>query len=397
MISNTIILKPGKEKPLLRRHPWVFSGAIGEVKGKPASGDCCVVRSAGGEVLGSGMWSEESQLKVRMYAWAEEREMDEAWFREKLAEAREYRDLLRIANVSNAQRLVFSEADGMPGLVVDQLGDGLVIQITTWGMETRKAMLVDVLKDMLQPAFLFEDASAETREKEGLPTNSRFLFGAEAASDLVIEEHGIKYQVQLEGGQKTGFYIDQRENRKLIREYAAGKAVLDSFSYSGGFALNAAQAGAESITVVDSSADAISLVEQNIALNGLGESDFELYEADVFQQLRRFRDGRKSFDLIVLDPPKFAPIARYKEKAARAYKDINLLAFKLLKPGGILFTFSCSGGVDRDFFQKVVADAAVDAVVQTRIIADMAQAADHPVALNFPESRYLKGMVVRRD
>jgi 23S rRNA (cytosine1962-C5)-methyltransferase len=296
------------------------------------------------------------------------------------------------AGVTGGLRLVHGESDGLPGIIADRYGDTVVVQLLSTGAERWRDAIADALAALPGVARVIERSDADVRALEGLEPRSGLLRGAAANGPLIVHEHGLKFGVDAGHGHKTGFYLDQRDNRLLLRGLARGKAVLDCFCYSGGFALNALAGGAAAVTAIDSSGPALAAAQANTALNQL--NDAEWLEADVFQTLRKFRDGDRKFDIIVLDPPKLAPTAAHAEKAARAYKDINLLAFKLLNPGGRLMSYSCSGGVSPDLFQKIVAGAALDAGVDARIERWLHAAADHPVALNFPEGEYLKGLLL---
>jgi 23S rRNA (cytosine1962-C5)-methyltransferase len=295
-----------------------------------------------------------------------------------------------------AQRLVHAESDGLPGLIVDRYQEWLVVQFLSCGVEYWRQALLAGLVELTGAGNIYERSDADVRQLEGLPTRIGLVHGSDLPVKIWVKEHGLEFAVDICNGHKTGFYLDQRQNRLLLRDFAAGKEVLDCFSYTGGFLLNALKAGAKSALAIDASFEALELAKENALHNGLADNPLEWLQADVFQALRSFRDQRRSFDLIILDPPKFAPTAAQAERAARGYKDINLLALKLLRPDGVLFTFSCSGGISPDLFQKIVASAALDAGVEAQIIQHMHQAPDHPIALNFPEGEYLKGLVVRR-
>jgi len=387
---NKLILKAGRDKSLKRRHPWVFSGAMAKVQGSPGPGETVGVWSATGEFLAVAAYSPESQIVARVWDW-KERAIDGAFFKERVARAVEQRRAL--IGETEALRLVHGESDGLPGVVADRYGDTVVLQLTSAGADRWRDAIADALLEASGVARIWERSDADVRQLEGLPPVTAALRGAREPTRIVVSENGLKFGIDLERGHKTGFYIDQRDNRRRVRELARGREVLDGFCYSGGFALNALTGGAKSVTAIDSSADALGLARSNAELNQLAQAEW--LEGDVFLLLRRFRDQARSFDLIVLDPPKFAPTAAHAEKAARAYKDINLLAFKLLRPGGLLATFSCSGGVSADLFQKIVAGAALDAGVDARIIERLGAGLDHPIALNFPEGDYLKGLVCR--
>jgi 23S rRNA (cytosine1962-C5)-methyltransferase len=390
-----LILKPGREKSLLRRHPWIFSGAVKEVLGSPASGEVIPVFSSKNEFLAQIAYSHQSQITGRVWSFLEEARIDKNFIQERISAALQLREELNFGSCTNAIRLVHAESDGLPGLIVDRYGDVLVVQYLSAGVEAWQGQIADILLDLTGSSAVFERSDAEVRALEGLEERVGLIAGAPFRDPVMIEEHGLNYRVPVQFGHKTGFYLDQRRNRLAIRPFARGKEVLDCFSYSGGFSLNALAGGAEAVTAVDESASALQLLEENLEENSFDRERVTTIQADVFKQLRKFRDQGRDFDLIVLDPPKFAPTRSQAQKAARGYKDINLLAFKLLRPGGVLFTFSCSGGIDSDLFQKIIAGAALDASVDTQILGRMRQDADHPVALNFPEGEYLKGLVCR--
>ena len=389
---NRLILKPGREKSLKRRHPWVFSGGIAKVEGKPQLGDTVEVYSADAAFLAVAAYSPESQIRARVWAWTAG-DIDAGFFAQRIARAA----AARSSAAADGVRLVHGESDGLPGVVADRYGDTVVVQLLSAGAERWRGAIADALAALPGVARVIERSDADVRELEGLPPQSGLLRGEASGTPLVVREHGLEFAVDAVQGHKTGFYLDQRDNRWLLRGLARDRAVLDCFCYCGGFALNALAGGAKSVTAIDSSGPALAAARANAARNKLvnDESRVEWLEADVFQSLRKFRDAGRRFDLIVLDPPKFAPTAAHAEKAARAYKDINLLGFKLLNPGGALMTYSCSGGVSPDLFQKIVAGAALDAGVDARIESWLHASADHPVALNFPEGEYLKGLVLR--
>ena len=384
-----LILKPGREKSLKRRHPWVFSGAVARLEGEPQPGSTVAVRSATGEILAQAAYSPESQIRARVWSWAEDA-VDDAFIAARVRAAALRRAELELAGASDSIRLVHAEADGLPGIVADRYGSVVVLQLLSAGAERWRAAIVGALAGLPGVTGVWERSEGDARGLEGLPEHVGLAHGA--VPDAVdVVEHGVRYRIALADGQKTGFYLDQRDNRALVRTLASGADVLDCFCYTGGFALNAAAAGANRVLAVDSSAPAIAAARSNATLNGA--TTIEWQEADVFQLLRRLRDQGRQFDVIVLDPPKFAPTAAHAERAARAYKDINLLGFKLLKPGGRLMTYSCSGGVNADLFQKIVAGAALDAGADARIERWLHAAPDHPVALAVPESEYLKGLL----
>jgi 23S rRNA (cytosine1962-C5)-methyltransferase len=394
----SLILNPGREKSLLRRHPWVFSGAVSRVAGEPASGETVDLLAADGQFLGQAAYSPTSQIRARLWTFDPSEPVDEDFFRRRLQRAISARSSLLSALCSplSALRLVYAESDGLPGLIVDRYADTLVLQSLTAGSEYWKDTLADLLVELTGLKDLYERSDADVRTLEGLPPMAGPLRGNVPASPFPILENDLKFNVNPATGHKTGFYLDQRLNRLRVRTLAAGRDVLDCFCYTGGFTVNALAGLAKSVLSVDSSAEALALCRENVQLNDLPLDRHQTMEGDVFQLLRRFRDEGRSFDMIILDPPKFAPTAAQAEKAARGYKDINLLAFKLLRPGGLLITFSCSGGVDAALFQKIVASAALDAGVEAQILEHLTQGPDHPVALNFPEGAYLKGLVCRK-
>jgi len=401
---DSLILKPGREKSLLRRHPWIFSGAVERVEGGPASGATVDLLSSGGEFLARAAYSPASQIRARAWTFNPAEQVDADFFRRRIRSALQARaawglslalpqgDGLGVREYSDDYRLIHAESDGLPGLVVDRYGKTLAMQCLTAGAEFWRESIADILLDETGLSDLFERSDADVRELEGLGARVGPLRG-NPPQRLTILECGSRFVVDLAHGHKTGFYLDQRENRRRVRELAQGREVLDCFCYTGAFTVNALKGGASSILAVDSSADSLALARENLALNDLPAEAVTFAEGDVFQVLRRLRDEARLFDLIVLDPPKFAATAAQAERAARGYKDINLLAFKLLRPGGLLVTFSCSGGVDAALFQKIVAGAALDAGVEAQILEHLSQAADHPVSLHFPEGAYLKGLV----
>jgi len=386
-----LVLKPGREKSLRRRHPWVFSGAVAQVVGDLGSGETVAVVSANGEQLAVAAYSPKSRITARVWDWANS-VIDPEFFSRHIARAVAARGQTDSAGASDSMRLVHGESDGLPGVVIDRYGDTAVVQLLSAGAERWREAIADALMAVSGVSRVWERSDADVRALEGLEARSGWLRGG-PAGPVAVEEHGLRYALDIEHGHKTGFYLDQRANRLRLRALAARGDVLDCFCYSGGFALNALAGGATSVMAVDSSGPALEQARANEQANGL--SGVQWVEGDVFQTLRRLRDEGRHFDVVVLDPPKFAPTAAHAEKAARAYKDINLLAFKLLCAGGVLMTYSCSGGVSADLFQKIVAGAAIDANVDARIEDWLHAAADHPVALNFPEGEYLKGLLCR--
>jgi 23S rRNA (cytosine1962-C5)-methyltransferase len=397
-ISGSLFLKRGREKPVRNRHPWVFSGAITRIEGDPQPGDLVAVRTAGGDYLATAYFNRRSQIQGRILTWDEDDVLDETFWRNRLQSALDLRTLLQLDADTNTFRLVNAEADGLPGLIVDRYDDVLVMQCLTAGVEKRKELLTSLLVEMLQPRIIVDRSDAPVRSKEGLPLATTIVHGSdEALGELIVKENGLKFAVDVIGGHKTGLYLDQRDNRLLAcaPRFVKDRDMLNVFAYTGGFGVYAARSGAKSVVHMDSSADAIKSAEANMRRNGYHRRQDEYVVADAFQQLRVYRDEGRQFDMIVLDPPKFAANRGDINKATRGYKDLNWLAFRLLRPGGILATFSCSGHISADLFQKVIFGAAIDAERDAQIIGTLTQSADHPVALTFPESAYLKGLLCR--
>jgi 23S rRNA (cytosine1962-C5)-methyltransferase len=388
-----LILKAGREKSLLRHHPWVFTGAVEHLKGEPASGETIEVRANDGRFLAWAAYNPSSQIVARVWSWREGTRIDGGFFREALAASIRMRET--VLPGANCVRLVHGESDGLPGVIVDRYADTIVVQLSSAGAQYWRDTIADLLVEVTGVPNVFERSDADVLELEGVPTRVGVLRGTSPPDRLIVEERELKLALSIAHGHKTGFYLDQRDNRALLREISRERDVLDCFCYTGGFALNAVAGGAHSVTAVDASADALQAARHNVELNTLAEGSVQWIEGDVFHILRKMRDQARQFDLIVLDPPKFAATAAMAERAARGYKDINLLALKLLRPGGLLLTFSCSGGVSRDLFQKIVAGAALDAGVDVQILRWLSAAPDHPVALAFPEGEYLKGLLCR--
>jgi 23S rRNA (cytosine1962-C5)-methyltransferase len=392
--TPAIYLRLEKEKSLLRKHPWIFSGAIAQVSGHFAKGDTVAVRDASDEFLAWAAYNPDSKISARVWSWREDETVDAAFFQRKISAALAGRNDLSLRNDSSGLRLIHAESDGLPGLIVDQYGDVLVMQIGSAGAEYWRDTFADILQALCNPACIYERSDSDSRELEGLAKRNGVLRGA-LPETVEVVEHGLRFKVDVAAGQKTGFYLDQRDNRALTGTLVKDKDVLNCFCYTGGFSLYALRGGAKSVLSIDSSQEALQLAQANTAANGLDTSNAEWLCADVFDALRKLRDQNRKFDLIVLDPPKFAPTAAFAEKAARAYKDINLLGFKLLRPGGLLFTYSCSGGISADLFQKIIAGAALDAGVDAQIVQHLHASADHPVLLSFPEGEYLKGLMLK--
>jgi 23S rRNA (cytosine1962-C5)-methyltransferase len=388
-----VYLKEGRDKAVRNRHPWVFSGAVARSAGNVDDGAIVDVRDARGTFLARGYLNRQSQIVVRLLSWDEDEPIDEAFWQRRVAGAVARRASLAADTSTTAYRLIHAESDLLPGLIVDRYGDFAVVQCLTLGIDRHRDEIVDALSDVLGPVSLYERSDVDVRAQEGLPPVTGVLSGDAPPPEAEILEHGHRFLVDLVGGQKTGFYLDQRENRQALVRYARGKEMLNAFSYSGAFSVYAAAAGAGPITNLDTSGEALDLARKNLAQNGLQRLEDTYTTGDAFQVLRSYRDQGQRFDLIVLDPPKFAPTRKHVQRATRAYKDINLLAIKLLRPGGILFTFSCSGGIDASLFQKIVFGASVDARRDLQVIEYLSQGPDHPILISFPESAYLKGMV----
>jgi 23S rRNA (cytosine1962-C5)-methyltransferase len=390
-----ITLNSGREGSLLRRHPWIFSGAVKSVEGNPVDGQTVEVFTIDRKWLARGSYSSKSQIRVRILSFDLDEHVDPDLFKNRIARAIALRRDLADLSGTNAYRMIFAESDGLPGVIVDRYGDFLVCQFLSAGAEYWRDEIVSQLMSQWPCSGIFERSDSESRLKEGYPDRITVLAGSPPPPLITIREGRLSFLVDVYKGHKTGFYLDQRPNRALLMKYAENKEVLNAFSYTGGFGIAAAVSKATLVTNVDTSQESLDLARQNFQINNVGKDETEYIQEDVFNLLRTFRDGRRQFDLIILDPPKFVAAASQLAGGTRGYKDINLLAFKLLRPGGILITFSCSGYVKPDLFQKIVADAAVDAGRDASVLEYLTQGPDHPVALNYPEGLYLKGMVCR--
>ena len=389
-----IKLKKGKEKAVLQHHPWVFSGAIEQVKGKPENGDVVKVINSSNGFLAYGFYNDQSRVAIRLLEWDENQAINEDWYFQKISQAINARKHLHSAE-TNTYRLIFSEADFLPGLIVDRYAEFLSVQILSSGIEKVKPIIVDQLVKLLQPNGIFDRSDATARSHEGINAENGLLWGEAPPKFIEVKENGISYHINIAEGQKSGFYCDQRDNRQALSAYAKDKRMLDCFSYSGGFTLNALKNGAAQVISVDSSGLAIETLQQNIALNHFDAKKNQAIQADVNKQLRAFKDEGIKFDIVVLDPPKYAPSRSALDRAARAYKDLNRLGLLLLEKGGLLATFSCSGAVDIETFKQIIAWAALDADKEVQIIHQFSQPEDHPIRLSFPEGEYLKGLLVR--
>lgn len=394
-----LILLPGKERSAFKQHhPWLFAGSVGRLEGRARPGDTVEVLADNLRPLGRAAYSPSSQIRARFWTFDPEESIDDAFFKRRIAAAVARRQALPELKGQQGLRLIHAESDGLPGIVADQYGDTVVVQLTSAGADKWRKAIVAGLVKATGCARIYERSDSDVRGLEGLEPTVGWLHGEPPAGALSIDENGVQLAVDVVGGHKTGFYLDQRDNRAWLRSVAAGKDILNCFCYTGGFSLQALAGGAAHVLSIDSSGPALAQARANLALNPqLPAERAEWLEADVFQALRDFRKAGRTFDLIVLDPPKFAPSAAHADRAARAYKDINLLGFRLLRPGGLLMTYSCSGGIGLELFQKIVAGAALDAGREARIVRRLSGTADHPVALNFPEGEYLKGLLVQVD
>jgi 23S rRNA (cytosine1962-C5)-methyltransferase len=387
-------LKQGREKSLLRRHPWVFSGAIERVEGAPGAGDSVEIVAADGVLLARAAYSPASQIRARVWTFEMDEVVDGAFFRRRLARAIDSRRRLGLLDVEAACRLVFAESDGMPGLIVDRYADYLVCQFLSAGAEAWRTTVVELLGELCAPRGIFERSEGGGRHKEGLPSRRGRLAGAEPPREIEIAAGGVRLKVDIASGQKTGAYLDQQRNRKRVAAHAGDADVLDAFAYTGGFSIACLSSGASSALLIDSSAEAVALAEREAALNGVADR-CTFVVANIFDELRALREAGRQFGLVVLDPPKFVHSADQLAAGSRGYKDINMLGVQLVRPGGALATFSCSGHVDPALFQKIVAGAVVDAKRTAQILERLSQPGDHPVATEFPESEYLKGLILR--
>lgn len=395
-IMSEVVLRQGREKSIAKRHPWLFASAILPPSNEIPAGAIVRVLNFQKEFLAIGFYSPSSKIRVRILSFEEE-QIDRDFFQRRIQKAIQMRYRMKNIYNTNSLRLIFGESDCLPGFIVDQYGSTLVFQALTSGVENKKEMLIQILREETGINDIYERSDVESRTLEGLPIQTGILEpSANKSVSAIIEENDLQFQVNFAEGHKTGFYLDQRVNRLVIREFARDLDVLDCFCYTGGFSVNALKGGARSVLSIDISKSALQLCQENVERNQLSDGRHHTLEGDVFVLLRKFRDMGKTFDFIILDPPKFAPTVSQVEKATRGYKDINLLAFKLLRPGGLLATFSCSGGIGVELFQKIVMAAAIDASVHVQVLGSYIQAFDHPIALTFPESFYLKGLLCRK-
>jgi 23S rRNA (cytosine1962-C5)-methyltransferase len=390
--TGKVIVKPEREDAVKRRHPWLFSGSVAKIEGKVQPGDIVDVVSQDGTWLARGFVNPQSEVPVRIATWKPDERLDEEWLWNRLQQAWQRRKQLGIPDQTDAFRLVYAESDFLPGVIADCYADFVVVQIYTPAMDKWRDLLADFLMELLKPKGVLERSDFDTRLREKLLPRVGPIKGEPPPERVTITEHGLKFLVDVWRGHKTGFYLDQRENRLRSEPYLKGERVLNAFSYTGSFAVYALRAGAKHVINLDTSAEALRLAEENAAINGFAGAVQSL-EGNAFQVLRKFRDEGEQFDAIILDPPRFAPTKATVPNALRGYKDINWLAMRLLKPGGFLVTFSCSGMVSPEMFQQVLFEAALDAKREVLIIERLSQSRDHPILLNFPESEYLKGFV----
>ncbi|HEJ7113932.1 23S rRNA (cytosine(1962)-C(5))-methyltransferase RlmI [Serratia marcescens] len=388
-------LAKGREKSLLRRHPWVFSGAVQRVEGKALSGETIDILDSQGKWLARGAYSPESQIRARVWTFQQDEEINIDFFIRRLQQAQSWRDWVAQRDGLDGYRLIAGESDGLPGITIDRFQNFLVLQLLSAGAEYQRPALLSALQHCYPECSIYDRSDVTVRKKEGLPLAQGPVLGDLPPELLPITEHGMKLLVDIQQGHKTGFYLDQRDSRLAARNYSAGRRVLNCFSYTGAFAVSALMGGCEQVISVDTSQAALDIAKQNVELNKLDLSKAEFVRDDVFQLLRNYRAQGEKFDLIIMDPPKFVENKNQLASACRGYKDINMLALQLLNPGGILLSFSCSGLMPTDLFQKILADAAVDAGRDVQFIEQFRQAADHPVIATYPEGLYLKGFACR--
>jgi len=389
-IVPRIILKKGRERSLLRGHPWVFSGAVAKIEGEVSPGDLGEVYSKEGQFLGTGHLNPASQIILRLLTQKRE-PVGPPFFKERISRAARLRETF-LKGKTNAYRIVNGEGDFLPGLIVDRYGETLVLQSLTAGVERLKGSFVDLLVSEFKPRSIYERSDVATRRQEDLPEVAGLLFGKEVSDRIEIEEYGCHFQVDVKSGQKTGFYLDQRENRSDLKNLSWGSKVLDCFSYTGAFSIYAGLGGAEEMTLIDSSEEVLKRAEEHLHLNALGQIPHRFIRGDAFEVLRSLEPG---YDIIILDPPPFAKRKGHLSGASRGYKDLNLQAFRLLKKGGFLFTFSCSHHVSWDLFQKIIFSAAVDGGREVQLLGRRGHPMDHPINLSHPEGEYLRGLICR--
>jgi 23S rRNA (cytosine1962-C5)-methyltransferase len=392
----TVLLKSGRDKSTRLRHPRLFSGAIKQIQGDPQDGAIVDVCSTSGEWLARGILNRQAQIAVRLLTWEPEEAIDPAFWQRRVHSAIQRRQSDPTLQKTNARRLIFSESDGLPGIIADQYAEHVVVQVSTLGGSQALQAVMAALRETIAPRSIVIRGDEDRLKYETSTELEQVGWGACPTEPVAIAEHGAQFRVNLSAGQKTGFYLDQRENRLRVAHYCQGASVLNSFSYTGAFGVYAALARAKRIVHVDASADALALAEQHTLLNpGSTDCQVEFICADAFDDVRSRRAQGEQFDVVILDPPKFAHSPSQVQKAARAYKDLNRIGLLLVKPGGILATFSCSGVVDAALFQKIIFSATIEARRSAQVVERLTQASDHPVLLTFPEAEYLKGLILR--
>ena len=395
-MTSQLILHEGREKSLKRRHPWIFSKAVKEIRNAPQNGADIEILSSDGTYLATGSYSPNSQIRARVWTFDREQSVDHSFFVARISEAAKARELMLKETGMSACRLVDAESDGLPGLIIDRYNSFLVLEVLSAGAEYHLKDIVSALRELYPEYSIYERSDVDVRSKEGLEPRKGVIHGEEPPEELAITENGgMQILVNIPEGHKTGYYLDQRDNRAALAKYCCGKSVLNCFSYTGGFSLYALKGRDRSVANVDVSQRALDIAKKNIVLNHLDPGRVKFIREDVFSFLRKEKKLGHTYDVIVLDPPKFAESRSQLEKACRGYKDINMIAASILNPGGYLMTYSCSGHMSPDLFQKVVADALLDAGREGQIVEFLTQASDHPVALPYPEALYLKGLVVR--
>ncbi len=394
-MTARLVLTKGREKSLLRRHPWVFSGAIARMEGKASLGETVDIVDAQGKWLARGAFSPASQIRARVWTFDKEEAIDIDFFSRRIQQAQTWRDWLAKRDGLDSYRLIAGESDGLPGVTIDRFGNFLVLQLLSAGAEYQRPAILSALQALYPACSIYDRSDVAVRKKEGMELTQGLVVGEMPPELLAIEENGMKLYVDIQAGHKTGYYLDQRDSRLATRRYVADKRVLNCFSYTGGFAISALMGGCRQVVSVDTSQEALDVAKKNVELNQLDLSKAEFVRDDVFKLLRKYRDQGEKFDVIVMDPPKFVENKSQLQGACRGYKDINMLAIQLLNPGGVLMTFSCSGLMTTDLFQKIIADAAIDAGRDVQFIEQFRQAADHPVIAPYPEGLYLKGFACR--
>ncbi|WP_410200354.1 class I SAM-dependent rRNA methyltransferase [Rheinheimera pleomorphica] len=390
-----ITLQDSREKSLKRHHPWVFSKAVKHVSGKPENGQTVSIVSSKGEWLCYAAYSGQSQIRARAWSFQQSENIDQAFFQRRIARAWQLRTELYDLNLTTGLRVVAAESDGLPGVTIDKYDDILVCQLLSAGAELWRDAIVQALKAVFPGHSIYERSDVDVRKKEGLQPTTGWLHLPRDNGEVVIKEHGMSLLVDVIQGHKTGFYLDQRASRAAAKRYAKDKTVLNCFSYTGTFGVAALQGGALSVTNADLSELALATALKNAELNQLDLTKIDNVKFDVFKLLRQYREQGKQFDMVILDPPKFAESKAQLMGACRGYKDINMVAMQIVKPGGLLLTFSCSGLMEDSLFQKIVADAALDAKRDCLFVEKLSQDSDHPVASFYPEGSYLKGLVCK--